>query len=231
MKILIVTPMQEELDFLLQGCTKAGFQAESATVGRLPVVRLPDLGVTLARGGLGKVQFAVQTQHLLDTGSDWDLIVCAGAAGALGDKVSVGDVVVATTTVEHDYNNKFSERALPKFDGSEAAIADLKSVSWSINAFSVHFGPIASGDEDIVETERKRMLHKSTGALAVAWEGVGGAKACAFSRVPFVEIRGVTDTADHNAASDFEKNLEVAMGNLATLIISWTSDVEQKKAG
>jgi adenosylhomocysteine nucleosidase len=137
--------------------------------------------------------------------------------------VSVGDVVVATATVEHDYNNKFSERALPKFDGAEAAIAELNSVSHSAKAFSVHFGPIASGDEDVVETERKKALHESTGALAVAWEGAGGAKACAFSGVPFVEIRGVTDTADHKAASDFEENLGVAMSNLATLITAWTS--------
>ena len=75
----------------------------------------------------------------------------------------------------------------------------------------------------MVETERKKVLHESTGALAVAWEGAGGAKACAFSGVPFVEIRGVTDTADHNAASDFEENLGVAMSNLATLITAWTS--------
>ncbi len=223
MKRLIITPMREELDFLVQGCTKAGFHAERATVGRLPVVQLPDLGIVLARGGLGKVQFAVQTQHLLDICSDWDLIICAGAAGALTEEVSVGDVVVATTTVEHDYNNKFSERALPKFDGAEAAIAELRSVSHSAKAFSVHFGPIASGDEDVVETERKRALHESTGALAVAWEGAGGAKACAFSGLPFVEIRGVTDTADYKAASDFEENLGVAMGNLATLITAWTS--------
>ena len=221
MRKLIITPMREELDFLLQSCTAAGFHAESAMIGKLPVVRLPDLGVTLARGGLGKVQFAVQTQHLLDTCSNWDLIICAGAAGALVDEVSVGDVVVATTTVEHDYNNKFNERALPKFDGPRAAIADLKSVSRSAKSFSVHFGPIASGDEDVVEIERKRALHESTGALAVAWEGAGGARACAFSRIPFVEIRGVTDTADHKAASDFEENLEVAMYNLATLITSW----------
>ena len=97
-------------------------------IGKLPVVQLPDLGVTLARGGLGKVQFAVQTQHLLDTCSDWDLIVCAGAAGALADRVLVGDVVVATTTVEHDYNNKFNKRALPKFNGARAAIENLRSV-------------------------------------------------------------------------------------------------------
>lgn len=223
MRKLIVTPMQEELDFLLQSCTKQGFNAESATVGRLPVVRLPDLGVTLAQGGLGKVQFAVQTQHLLDTCSDWDLIICAGAAGALADEVSVGDVVVATTTVEHDYNVKFNDHPLPKFDGAGAAIADLRSVSQSVKAFSVHFGPIASGDEDVVETDRKREIYESTGALAVAWEGIGGAKACAFSDLPFIEIRGVTDTADHNAASDFEQNLEIAMSSLATLITSWVN--------
>ena len=209
MRRLIITPMREELDFLLQSCTTAGFHAESATVGRLPVVRLPDLSIALARGGLGKVQFALQTQHLLDACSDWDLIVCAGAAGASADEVSVGDIVVATTTVEHDYNNKFNKRALPTFDGAKAAIAELRSVSRSTKAFSVHFGPIASGDEDVVETERKRALHESTGALAVAWEGAGGARACAFNRIPFVEIRGVTDTADHNAASDFEENLEL----------------------
>ena len=221
MSKLIITPMREELDFLLQSCTAAGFHAESATVGKLPVIRLPDLGITLAQGGLGKVQFAVQTQHLLDTCSDWDLVVCAGAAGALAEEVSVGDVVVATRTVEHDYNNKFNERALPKFDGAQAAIAELMSVSHSAKVFSVHFGPIASGDEDVVETERKRALHESTGALAVAWEGAGGAKACAFSGIPFVEIRGVTDTADHNAASDFEQNLEIAMSHLAALITAW----------
>ena len=223
--------MKEELDLLLQGFTKRGFRAESSTTGRLSVVQLSDLRVTLAPGGLGKAQFALQTQHLLDACNGWDVIICAGAAGALADGVCVGDVVTATTTIEHDYNNKFNERALPKFDGDRAAIADLKSVSHSTDTFSVHFGPIASGDEDVVETERKRMLHESTGALAVAWEGAGGAKACAFSSLPFVEIRGVTDAADRNAASDFEKNLEVAMSNLATLIISWTSHVEQKEVG
>lgn len=221
MRKLIVTPMKEELDFLLQGCTKQGSHAERAMVGRLSVVQFPDLGVTLARGGLGKAQFALQTQHLLDSCSDWNVIICAGAAGGLVDGVCVGDVVVATTTVEHDYNNKFNKRPLPKFDGAEATISDLKSALQSAHSFKVHFGPIASGDEDIVETERGRELHESTGALAVAWEGAGGARACAFSGVPFVEIRGVTDTANHTAAADFSENLGVAMDNLATLIISW----------
>jgi adenosylhomocysteine nucleosidase len=149
--------------------------------------------------------------------------MCAGAAGALADDVFVGDVVVATTTVEHDYNNKFNTRAAPRFDGAQTAIADLRRVSLSLNSFKVHFGTVASGDEDVIEPERRKSLHHSTGALVVAWEGAGGARACAFSHVPFVEIRGVTDTANHNAPVDFEANLELAMNNVATLITSWIS--------
>jgi adenosylhomocysteine nucleosidase len=227
MRILIVTPMQEESDFFLRSCTRHGFHAESSVAGRLPVMQLPDLGITLARGGVGKAQFALQTQHLLDTCPDWDLVICAGVGGALVDDLSIGDVVVATTTVEHDYNNKFNERPLPRFDGAQTAIADLGRVSLSSSSFKVHFGMVASGDEDVMDAERRRILHQSTGALVVAWEGAGGARACAFSDVPFVEIRGVTDTANRNAPSDFEANLEAAMNNVATLITSWISQRSQ----
>jgi adenosylhomocysteine nucleosidase len=200
MKILIITPLQKEHDFFLEACIKAGFHTEKSAVGRLPIVRFPDLDVTLVYGGTGKAQFAVQTQHLLDTGPDWDVVICAGTAGALADDLTVGDVVVATTTVEHDYNNKFTIRPTPKFDGAPSAIAGLKRVSWPAGSFNVYF---------------------ATGAYAVAWEGAGGARACKFSQVPFVEIRGVTDKADHSAPSDFESNLALAMNNIAALIIAW----------
>jgi nucleoside phosphorylase len=55
---------------------------------------------------------------------------------------------------------------------------------------------IASGDEDIVTIERAAELHTQTGAVAVAWEGAGVARACLFSQIPYLEIRGITDTAD-----------------------------------
>ncbi|MBI3764138.1 MAG: 5'-methylthioadenosine/S-adenosylhomocysteine nucleosidase [Chloroflexi bacterium] len=222
MKTLVITPLQEELDFFLQSCARRGYRAENSMAGRLPVARISDLGITLARGGTGKVQFAVQTQHLLDHCPDCELVICAGAGGALADNLAISDVVVATATVEHDFNNKFNASPHPRFDGDQTVIAGLRRVS-PPGAFKVHFGAVASGDEDVVEFGRRKALHQATGALAVAWEGAGGARACAFSGVPFVEIRGVTDAADRNAPSDFEANLEVAMSNVATLITSWIS--------
>ena len=221
MKILIVTPMQEEFDFFLHHCREQQSRSKEIEIGRIQAVHFPELDVTLARGGLGKVQFAVRTQHLLDMRTDWETVICAGAAGGLVDTISVGDVVVATSTVEHDYYNKFGKRHLPEYDGAQNVMNALKHVPLPSAAFTVHFGPIASGDEDIVMDERRRELHQSTEALAVAWEGIGGAKACAFSEMPFVEIRGITDDANHHASSDFKKNLERAMRNVAALIVYW----------
>ncbi len=232
MKLLIVTPLQKEFDFFLQGCRKQGFRAEHSTIGRLPVARLPDLGVTLAVGGAGKAQLAVHTQHLLDMSAGWELVICAGAAGALVDSLSIGDVVVATATVEHDYNNRFNARPLPRFDGAEAVIADLKRVAPSVKPFNVLFGPVASGDEDVIDDLRRGVVRQLTDGLVVAWEGAGGARACAFSGMPFVEIRGVTDAANHTAASDFRTNLELAMHNVATLVAALVApDVNTLQGG
>jgi adenosylhomocysteine nucleosidase len=222
MKLLVITPLQEEHDFFLRSCATRGFIAEHTILGRLPVARLPDLDITIARGGVGKAQFAIHTQHLIDTQAGWRAVVCAGAAGGLADDLTVGDVVVATTTVEHDYQNKFSTRPAPQFKGDSAVIADLRRVAIAHNSFRIHFGVVASGDEDVIDDQRKQALRRSTGALAVAWEGAGGARACAFSGIPFVEIRGVTDAANHAAPTDFETNLAVAMGNIAMLITSWS---------
>jgi adenosylhomocysteine nucleosidase len=221
MKILVVLPIQEEIDAFRNACIARGFHADNAVVGRLPVVLVPDLGLTFANGGLGKVQFAVQTQHLLDVCPDWDIVICAGAAGALVDDLAVGDVVVATETVEHDINNHFGPPRLPRFCGVPTVLESLKRVAGFPSAFHVHFGPIASGDEDVVDAERREVLHRRTGALAVAWEGAGGARACCFSDVPFIEIRGVTDRANGSAAADFRANLETALGNVAALIVTW----------
>lgn len=221
MTIPAVVPVQSEADFLVQAITKEAYQGENAQIGRLPVTHLPGLGLTLACGGLGKVQFRVQTQYLLDMCSDWDLVLCADAAGALVDWLAVGDVLVATETVEHDIRNQFGEPLLPSFLGDAAAVAEPRSLAPLCPSFQVHVGPVARGDEDVVDCDRRRTLHERTGAVAVAWEGAGGARACRFSGIPFVEIRGITDRADSDAALDFEKNLRGAMANVALLLVRW----------
>ena len=220
MKILVVIPTQTELDFFLQACHSRGYQAQAIRIGNLTTTCFPELEMVVAEGGLGKTQFALQTQHLIDM-AHWDLVICTGAAGALVNDLSIGNVVIATESVEHDIKNKFGKPLLPRFNGAENILELCRQTLQSGPAFHVHFGPIASGDEDVVESERREAIRKQTGALALAWEGAGGARAAQFSGVPYIEIRGVTDSANSTAALDFELNVKKAMQNVAHIIMSW----------
>jgi adenosylhomocysteine nucleosidase len=221
MKTLIVLPLQAEVDHLSDALRAAGLRLESATAGRLAVTLVPEIGAGFARGGHGKAQFALHTRHLLDHLGPLDLVVCAGAAGALGNGIAVGDLIAATRTVEHDYQSRFSSRPAPVFDGDVSALRKLRALPIDDAGFSIHFGDIASGDEDIVSVDRARALRDATGAVAVAWEGAGGARACAFSSTPYLEVRGVTDQATLEAPSHFKENLPLVMQNLATLLGRW----------
>ena len=231
MQILVVTPIQEEIDFFLQSCAEMDMRSESIVLGKLPVVYFPDLNLLVAQGGLGKAQFAVQTQHLLDNCPDLQLVICAGAAGALIKELAIGDIVVATETVEHDIRNQFGPPLLPRFAGDAAMVTTFRRMQLVNPGFQVHFGPIASGDEDVIDIARGREIHQRTRALVVAWEGGGGARACQFSGIPFVEIRGVTDNADHTAAADFALNLNLSLRNVAQFITHWAKEYKATQTG
>jgi adenosylhomocysteine nucleosidase len=223
MTILFVTPLQSELDFFTHGLADRGYGATAVQIGRIAAQRFAALDLLVARGGHGKTQFGVQTQHLLEHAGELEAAICVGAAGALAGDLSVGDLVCATETVEHDYTERFTRHPLPRFAGDAGLLAAARQLPLHSLAFRVQFGIVASGDEDVIELERAAALRQATEACAVAWEGAGGARACAFSGVPFLELRGITDTADHNAPADFKTNLRIAMANAAALVALWRS--------
>ncbi|CAN5918347.1 hypothetical protein BH11MYX3_BH11MYX3_22100 [soil metagenome] len=214
--LLIVVPTQTEQAHLLSALAKVGATVEESKLGRLATCQVSSLNAVIALGGLGKTQFAVQTQHLL-TVREWRFVICAGSAGSLSDELSTGDVVVATETVEHDIR-KVARSTMPRFFADESLIARCRGVVQDLTNVRVQFGAIASGDEDIVGETRRAELRGSTGAVAVAWEGAGGARACQFSGVAFLEVRGITDIADANGPRDFAQHLATAMENVALVV-------------
>ena len=218
MKKLVVIPTKNECTLFLKKCVELGHFYVEVQYGKLTCYEFTHLQVVVALGGLGKAQFGVQTQFLIDRIDDLDSVICVGASGCLNSNYVAGDVVVGTKTVEHDIQ-KHSRKMMPEF-ASDALLLDIfDSLSTKSRSYSVHFGPIASGDEDIMSTKRKAEVRERTGADVVAWEGAGGARACQFSDLPFAEIRGVADFADHQAEGDFFKHLEAVMGNLAELVV------------
>jgi len=221
MTVLCVAPLQEEVDLFTQALREQGYTATVVQIGRIVAQHFSTLALTVACGGHGKTQFGVQTQHLLDHAHNVEAVVCFGAAGALANHFGVGDLVAATETVEHDYTLRFVSRPLPRFAGDATLLTALQRLPLHALPFGVHFGIVASGDEDVIAVERAAALRQATEACAVAWEGAGGARACLFSGVPFIELRGITDTANHAAPANFETNLHVAMASVAALVALW----------
>ena len=222
MRILALTPIKDEFDSLTGTLNRFGFVSYGRSTGRLPFVSYLGGNLVVAQGGLGKAQFGIQAQHAIDTLRDRDMVICAGSAGGLSDDLKIGDVVVATETVEHDFKWGIqSGKPLPRFPGDRKSIEMLESeLPMMEESFDVHFGIVASGDEGIVDSHRAHELQTDTGAIAVAWEGAGGARAADFSDLPFLEVRGISDGAREDAMSEFEENLPQAVENVAVIVLT-----------
>ena len=217
--VLIVTPNPEEIAPLLDGFRLNRCMTEPLSIGRLDCTLVHPLGMLVAPGGHGKTQLGVQTQYVISRFPGLEKVLCVGAAGCLSQNLAVGDVVVGTCTVEHDYKPRFNPRPSPRHAVDEMLLQRLRQVSTEKDfRFQVHFGPIASGDEDIVDRVRAAELREETGALCVAWEGSGAARAAAFNHLRFGELRVITDGANPDTPTDYYANLRRVMPHIAQLI-------------
>lgn len=217
-QLLVLCPLESEMRLLLAAFADLGLDIASEKGLRLQIFRIPSKAMIISRGGHGKTQFGIHTQYLLTHLENVNGVVCAGAGGGLATHLKIGDLVIAEKTIEHDYTERFDPNAkLPEFPAHQSLLNRFKKRSFEFS-FDVHFGSVAGGDEDIVESDRAKELHSRTGSLAVAWEGTGGARASLFNDLPYLEIRAITDNARESASESFSKNLGSCMKNVASLL-------------
>jgi nucleoside phosphorylase len=88
----------------------------------------------------------------------------------------------------------------PVFKAMDRSIDALRRSAQSVSGFQVVFDVIASGDEDVVTSERAQAIRDQTGAACVAWEGSGAARAALFNGIGSLEIRAVTDARRQGSA-------------------------------
>ena len=181
--------------------------------------RLDGHDVILVRCGIGKVAAATTAAVLLDA-YDAAALLLTGVAGGLGDGVVVGDVVVATTLLQHDMNAEplFPRWEVPltgraRFDADAAWSARLVEASRALaataahaQAATIHAGLVVSGDRFVAthaESDQLRALLPD--ALAVEMEGAAVAQVCHDFGRPFGVVRTVSDRADDDAHGDFQR--------------------------
>ncbi|MFZ5779409.1 MAG: 5'-methylthioadenosine/S-adenosylhomocysteine nucleosidase [Pseudomonadota bacterium] len=189
--------------------------------------------------GAGKVNAAVATALLLDRFECRALLLC-GAAGGLDPALGVGDVVVATSNIQHDYGvhreegfrtiqpgsrPSLGEDGTPGYRLSDALAARLadaieglvleplpEAVGVGRRLPAVRLGAILTGDAFVNSDPLRRRLHARFGAQAVEMEGGAVAQvAYRWGRdIPFVNVRCLSDLAGDGSQLDFRAFLPVA---------------------
>jgi adenosylhomocysteine nucleosidase len=195
--------------------------------------------VHLTRCDPGKVNAVIATQQLLDHFAP-DCLFNMGSSGALSPDLEVGDLVVVTEAIQHDFDLtgwgmkpgeilfdvKTAENGQLTFISRQVFPTDSKLTDLAYEAArsveldrlkdhspKVHRGRIVSGDQFISSVEKAAHLWKTHQALAVDMEAAAIAHACQINNVPFLCVRAMSDKADHSANVAFTDFLVAATHN------------------
>lgn len=213
----IICAMQIEAD----GIIALANETKTETTAGMKFVsgKLHGKDVVIVVCGVGKVNASMCTYALISRYNP-DVIINSGVAGALSPKVSIGDIVVATKSVEHDMNttalgDKQGEVSFPSgtvmyFECDKRASDLLYNVCKNIPETRVEQGVIASGDIFISKRESRIKLNERFDALACEMEGAAIGHVCYCCNVPYGIIRAISDDLDENKGMDFVKFCELA---------------------
>ena len=173
---------------------------------------LEGLPVVLVVCGVGKVNAAICVQVLCDRFGVTH-IVNTGVAGSLSAQLDIGDLVVSTKAMYHDFDchNLNPDYPIGQVPGLpvHAFVSDLALVKMAydaaeqVHAGHVRMGVVASGDQFVCDKSQKEKIVADTGALCTEMEGAAISHAAWRNGVPFVVIRAISDKADDTAQMDY----------------------------
>ena len=177
--------------------------------------RIAGMDVVVAKCGIGKVNAARCAQILIDR-SNPDYLINTGVAGGVGPGLKVGDMVLSTDLVQHD----FSMNALGCVDGCMTLEGPKDQPTWfhadetllsrfekvareTAGESAIHLGRIASGDTFVADHTAQKRIYETFGALACEMEGAAIAQVAQSAGVPFLVVRAISDLADGSAPESY----------------------------
>ncbi|MGN1433191.1 MAG: 5'-methylthioadenosine/adenosylhomocysteine nucleosidase, partial [Ruminococcus sp.] len=213
----IICAMQIEADGIIALCENVKTKTEAKMKFTLGTLHGKDVCVVVC--GVGKVNAAMCALMMIEKYKP-DLVLNSGVAGSLSPIVGIGDIVVATKSVEHDMNgtalgDKQGEITFPDgnmmfFECDKQASTLLAAICREIPDTKVAQGIIASGDIFVSDRKQRFKINDRFGALACEMEGAAIGHVCVRCEVPYGIIRAISDDLDENKGMDFVKFCELA---------------------
>lgn len=236
MSIAVISALQTELELLIETLQ----DVDPGEIAGWPTWTGQRSGhhVVLARAGLGKVNTAALSALVWERFRP-SLLVFTGVAGALDPSLSVGDVVVAERSIQHDAGvltpaglERYQAGHVPFFNPTEEfgyapteemlqtvrrVIGDLELSPVLDRVPSVTVGTIVTGDQFLQDTATRDRLFTELGAQAIEMEGAALAQFASRVGCDHVVIRSLSDLAGESSTVDFERYLSEAASNSARL--------------
>lgn len=183
--------------------------------------------VVVTECGIGKVNAAVTAQVMIDLFSPTALIN-SGVGGALSEKLKVGDVVISTDAIQHDYDTTalgdekglicFAEEQRVDIPASKDLCKKLLAACESLENTTVLTGRIATGDKFISDTKARLEIGREFNALACEMEGCAVGQVCYRNSVPFAILRCISDDLTNSTSMDYETFKGVAAAKTTTIL-------------
>lgn len=187
---------------------------------------LGDKDVVIVKCGMGKVNAGI-CAHTLINKFGCTSIINTGVAGSLDNQIDIGDIVVSTDAVQHDFNVEaigFEKGEIPytgryAFPADEALRAEaVKAVQESEPDIHVFEGRVCSGDRFISEKEEKEKIISDFGGMCCEMEGAAIAQTCYLNNTPFVVIRAISDKPDETEFVDYKVFEAESAARCATIV-------------
>ncbi len=151
-------------------------------------------GIHLVYTGIGKANTTINLFDYLKAVKP-DLVIDSGTCGSLTDNIIPLDIVVSTASIEfYSYNLR-----------GRSFLGDKPIIKALLSEIEISDHLVASIEDSVVSQEHKKKL-LDNGASIVTWETSTIFCLCAKFDIPFVSIRGVTDSCNESTHMDFKKN-------------------------
>ena len=225
----IIGAMSEEVETLIEATDVK--KTETIADMEFFIGKLHDTNVVIVQSGIGKVNSGICAQMLISH-FGVDYIINTGVAGSLDEELDIGDIVVSSDTVQHDFDVSpigYQKGEIP-YTGKYAFEADPVLIELAESAVEVcapdliqKTGRVCSGDQFIASEEQKERILSDFGGLCCEMEGGSIGLVCYLNEVPYVVIRAMSDRADGTGPEDyeeFEKIAAILCANIVEYMIS-----------
>ncbi len=188
--------------------------------------RLFEKAAVVVQCGIGKVHAAICAHALIDHFGAGK-IINTGVAGSLDKKINIGDIVISTDAVQHDFDITqlgFKKGEIPytgkaAFPASKEMRALAKrAASKVVKEDEIFEGRVCSGDRFIASHKIKEEIVANFDGMCTEMEGAAIAQTCYLYDIPYVIIRAISDKADDSEEVSFEEFQAMAAERCAAIV-------------